>query len=642
MVTLFQETSEEDTWSGKIFDQNGNEVDSYSWIERPDPKITWDGHGNDGRLLADGLYVYRLESVDRAGNRGMSDPVTFRLNTEETPVFLSAEFGQFSPNADGQKDQQRLFPQVKTAEGIQSYEITIMDARGNAVRTFTGRGGLRSEYAWDGLTDAGRRVPDGTYSAEVSILYANGNEPSAKSSPFVVDTEYPTIAVEADRRLFSPNNDGKKDTVTFTHDSSSEDLWEGRLLSNRGTVVRTVFWKGEASRFTWDGTDEAGNRAPDGTYRYVIATTDKAGNTAEAEVRSIILDTKPTPIFATASTTGFSPNGDDEFETVTIGMIVNVEEGIESWSLALAHEDGSTPKVFRGDREIPPRRITWDGRPERGRPKEGTYRGVLTVVYSKGNEPTAETTEFTLDTSPPETEISLTPTPFSPDNDGVDDELQIGLDVEDRSGIERWELQILDPRGKPFTQFAGRGSPSDQIIWDGRARDGELVQAAEDYPFEFTVTDRLANTTSVTGEIPVDVLVIRDGDKLKIRISSITFAPNSPALMTDDEEASDRNIQVLGRLAEILNKYRRYNIRIEGHAVSVYWEDEKRAEREEREELKPLSLARAQTVKDALTDLGVDGSRISVAGLGGTDPVVPHGDLENRWKNRRVEFILIR
>jgi flagellar motor protein MotB len=27
-------------------------------------------------------------------------------------------------------------------------------------------------------------------------------------------------------------------------------------------------------------------------------------------------------------------------------------------------------------------------------------------------------------------------------------------------------------------------------------------------------------------------------------------------------------------------------------------------------------------------------------GVGGKDPLVPHSDLENRWKNRRVEFIL--
>jgi outer membrane protein OmpA-like peptidoglycan-associated protein len=47
-------------------------------------------------------------------------------------------------------------------------------------------------------------------------------------------------------------------------------------------------------------------------------------------------------------------------------------------------------------------------------------------------------------------------------------------------------------------------------------------------------------------------------------------------------------------------------------------------------------------VKEALVERGLDQDRMSVVGRGGTDPIVPHTDLDNRWKNRRVEFILVR
>ena len=42
----------------------------------------------------------------------------------------------------------------------------------------------------------------------------------------------------------------------------------------------------------------------------------------------------------------------------------------------------------------------------------------------------------------------------------------------------------------------------------------------------------------------------------------------------------------------------------------------------------------------ALVQRGLESWRISTVGLGGSIPVVPFGDLENRWKNRRVEFVL--
>ncbi len=61
--------------------------------------------------------------------------------------------------------------------------------------------------------------------------------------------------------------------------------------------------------------------------------------------------------------------------------------------------------------------------------------------------------------------------------------------------------------------------------WKGRF--SELVYSAEDYPVILTVQDVLGNVAVVRDTIPVDVLVLRDGDKLKIQIANINFAPNS-------------------------------------------------------------------------------------------------------------------
>jgi outer membrane protein OmpA-like peptidoglycan-associated protein len=172
---------------------------------------------------------------------------------------------------------------------------------------------------------------------------------------------------------------------------------------------------------------------------------------------------------------------------------------------------------------------------------------------------------------------------------------------------------------------------------------GELVQSAEDYTLRVTIRDKQRNSRTVENLIPVDVLVIREGDKLKIRIASITFPPNSADLSAvADIEKAARNDKTLQRLFEIFKKYSAYQIRIEGHAnITRYW-SEAEAQKENQEELIPLSLDRAEAVKQALIKLGLDGGRISVTGLGGSNPIVPFDDEENRWKNRRVEFILIK
>ena len=56
----------------------------------------------------------------------------------------------------------------------------------------------------------------------------------------------------------------------------------------------------------------------------------------------------------------------------------------------------------------------------------------------------------------------------------------------------------------------------------------------------------------------------------------------------------------------------------------------------------PLSKERANAVRDALIARGIAAGRMKTEGFGGYRPVVPHSDLQNRWKSRRVEFILER
>ena len=82
-----------------------------------------------------------------------------------------------------------------------------------------------------------------------------------------------------------------------------------------------------------------------------------------------------------------------------------------------------------------------------------------------------------------------------------------------------------------------------------------------------------------------------------------------------------------------------YSILVEGHAASVFWDDEKRAAQEQEEELIPLSAARAETIKSELVDRGISAERIMTAGIGSANPIVPHGDEANRWKNRRIEIV---
>jgi hypothetical protein len=289
--------------------------------------------------------------------------------------------------------------------------------------------------------------------------------------------------------------------------------------------------------------------------------------------------------------------------------------------------------------EAPPASLTWDGKDDAGAVVEGKRTARLTVAYRKGDLVTATAGPILVDVSAPALKVVATPRYFSPDNDGVEDELSIALSAVDASAIDTWSLEIREPQPpyQVFAKFEGKGAPTDRIVWDGRSSKGELVQAATDYAATFRAVDVLGNSSSIEATIGVDVLVIREGDILKIKVPSIIFRENAPDFNGLPQDIVDNNIRVLKRIAQILNKFKDYQVKVEGHANPVL-----RTAAEEKNELQPLSEARAKAVLAELVRFGVNGDRLSAIGMGGTRPVVKWEDHDDWWKNRRVEFILIK
>jgi outer membrane protein OmpA-like peptidoglycan-associated protein len=170
------------------------------------------------------------------------------------------------------------------------------------------------------------------------------------------------------------------------------------------------------------------------------------------------------------------------------------------------------------------------------------------------------------------------------------------------------------------------------------------VQSASDYHFAIIVSNQYDHGT-FQGVAKVDVLVMRDGDILRVIVPSIVFASNTGDFKRLTEEQLAHNDQILRRIAEVLEKFDTYKVTVEGHANPTTAPGTRARTTEEtgtsREiGLKPLSQQRAQTVLNYLVELGVDRGRLTPLGVGSSRTVVEFADKDNWWKNRRVEFIL--
>lgn len=650
-ITMIQESKDLALWEAGIFVRGNNTpVRTWTWNGKLPPTVEWDGlDPASKRALADGTYTYNLRGTDEAGNSADTAPKDLVLDNRNPSIGIKAGSLAFSPNGDTILDRLVFQPTVSLREGIESWTLDIASdaATGSrTVRSLGQKGNPPASIEWDGKTDAGTNAPDASYRATFSITYLKGNKPATLSEAFALDTKAPQITLKPLTLLFSPEGDGFRDLAIIDQTSSLEDLWTGEIVDRSGATVRTYTWKGSTSALNWDGKNQSGKDLPDGSYTYRIKATDLAGNSTSQNLPGLVVDRRDTAIRLATLSSGFAP-GSASFGTMSFQPFVDVRDGLESWQLSILNESGKVVSTQAAKGDIP-QRLVWDGRSPEGLALDGRYEARLDAVYTKGNRPSSGSGPFVLDTKGPSGSISVNPNPFSPDEDGVEDEVTLGLAIKDLSDIRDWKLEIWDPENNLFTDFAGKGAPAPRIVWNGKSRNGQIVEAAMDYEARLTISDTLGNSSVITNIVPVDVLVFRATDPdtgkeiLRIRLPGITFKSSDADLNNKDLKPEERakNIKTLDRLANILKKYNSYRIAVEGHANITEFANPARAKAEQDNELLPLSKKRAEAVRQALIERGIAGNRLDTLGVGGARPLVDFADAANRWKNRRVEFIL--
>ena len=644
------------SWKGEIQSSDGKVVNSYDFGEYPPEEVVWNGISSDGTIAEKGQYRFVLSGTDLAGNTGVSQTtelVTF--DTTEAQLLLAVSDTAFSPNGNKVKDTITFTP-VTATKDVVSYDFTIKNKAGKVVYTVKESKKLPVNFVWDGKDDSKILCSDGMYFAQLSVLAANGSTASASTQNFELDTLAPNLTAETPWSFFAPSGNGAQKNIPVTiKECSAEKLWVAEVRDAKDKAVKKFSWNGSKESFAWDGTDESGNLAANGKYNIVIFSTDDAGNSFSTELKGITLDNRETKAYITAEYEGISPNNDGYLDTQKFEIRTSVADNIKSWNFDVRKEDGtSVYALSEKDSANLPAEINWNGAGKDGLACEGTFTGTLEVVYNNGNKVSAVSSPFICTATAPKLTVKTAPEYFSPDNDGVDDDLYIKLAGSTKAKIKNWSFVIKDPKGKDFWKTSGKSQITERIIWDGLSNlqkdvngNAERVQSAMDYPYEFTVTDNLGMTSTVKGVIPVDVLVIRDGNLLKMAVPSIIFESDAANFQTAnaklDADKVSNNIKVLNRIADILKKFKDYKVTIVGHANKIT----DNPEEETVDNLAqwgrasmPLSKERADAIKVYLTKRGVNATALSTEGMGGTKPVVNPKDKDNNWKNRRVEFIL--
>ncbi|MGB9613228.1 MAG: FlgD immunoglobulin-like domain containing protein, partial [Candidatus Margulisiibacteriota bacterium] len=420
-------------------------------------QFAWNGKDGKGNTVKTRKhYSYKITAKDAAGNVGIYSGsfITDGIEPEIKNARISKPI--FSPIMNYPTEisfevSDNIF------DPLSNLKIEIRDLDNNVVKILEYAKSISAgaiESTWDGKDEKGNIVPDGKYKIAASVEDGVGNK-AEYFAEVETDTVPPVPTMSQNLYAFSPNGDGKYDSVDFTLKSNEKGRIYVAVTSNQITETRNLVnleISAEAEKevkLTW--TKDSFNlyrrdpnsgfwllvsgfsineKLSDGAYNVTVYAIDEAGNISENVINKTIVDTTPPTILGlNADPNPFTPNDDGIKDTTKFWYKFSEPAYV---TLNIYRDDG---RLFRS-REGPTENFTyptlvlsayslvpsagewqWDGRGSRNELLGGTYSWEVKAEDWVGNVVTSEVRFIVVDREPTLIPYAYAePDPFSPVN----------------------------------------------------------------------------------------------------------------------------------------------------------------------------------------------------------------------------------
>jgi autotransporter-associated beta strand protein len=226
---------------------------------------------------------------------------------QQTEQFISPN------NSPGVQDSVTFSTTVQFERLATDWTITIRNAGGTVVRTFTGSfSGTGANdpivATWNGRDSLNQFVPDGPYTVVASFTDSFGNTGSTAPIIVTVDNTSPTAnAPGIPVPIIAPGTNSTVPTSAPLGGAIADlnlTSWTMTVSNSGGTIVRTYTGTTAQTVFgfsvTWDGRNQSGVIVPDGIYTVSLTSRDKAGNVSAVATNTIVVLTVPPALTVTS------------------------------------------------------------------------------------------------------------------------------------------------------------------------------------------------------------------------------------------------------------------------------------------------------------------------------------------------------
>lgn len=273
--------------------------------------LQWDGRGENGGFVPEGIYAATLIVYDLRGLERRTSPAQISVSNASPQAFLQAQVSLFvrapgaPPPGRGPGERLEILQRAESAPGSR-FTARLLNGAGETVLEREWQNVLpeRVFIYWDDL-DAQDEDRYGVYTYQLSVRDPAGNRASTEYADLIFAPRPVELDLRAERYVFSPNGDGVRDSLSLEFvPINSLGAPAVRGVSPGSPFAFSVHaapgdeplyvQRGVAPlprEFVWDGRDSAGDMVGDGVYHARIVVRDATGR-MESVYRPVRADTE--------------------------------------------------------------------------------------------------------------------------------------------------------------------------------------------------------------------------------------------------------------------------------------------------------------------------------------------------------------
>lgn len=499
----------------KIYDSSNNPVRTLlnnSILNAGTNYALWNGKNDAGALVASGVYTYKFDASDAAGN--ISTTMTGTITVDRTnPVIsnISVSDNPFNPSGSNSTTiSYTLSENSNVSAGIYNSSNQLIKSLGTNLAKPAGV----NSFSWDGKNASAVIVGDGQYTVKIDAADAVNLKAVQQVYPIVVEKGNPTVTAVSDGPDPFKLTGSTLNTIKYTLSENANVTII--IFDSNNNVVRTLtngLITAGAKTVTWDGKNAAGILVPDGTYTYKINAVDAFSKPA-SEVTGTITTDKTIPVISSLSisTNPFAPTGAN---TAAIHYVLS--ERVKVTTTILNSANAVVKTLQNGILlDAGAQTVNWDGKSNSGiLVPDGTYTIKITAADLVGFTATPVTQTVVVEKgSPTITLVSDSPDPFRPTGTAVN---TIKYTLSENANVilkiyNSNNILVKTLVNGPITAGAKTAA------WDGKNDAGTIVGTGT-YTYKIDAADAFNNQAQqASGTISVDLTAPT--------ISSITASPN--------------------------------------------------------------------------------------------------------------------